>query len=205
MWPVISVWAFAFVSLSALSSSSCLCADVALHALTSTKRYCGGSVREDTSCCRGCVDRETTVTKSLSGVWLSLSSVWLSGKPYDWINNKRLISTGKRKKRSEKMNRYYDTENHRNAYYWHISPLQIIFHSQLLWNDQFVSQTPLKRFNRTVLVGKCSSPTQPPSAQLLSASFCVSVHCCRTLVCQRKWGRALASCQIHSSITAVCF
>lgn len=35
-----------------------------------------------------------THTKSLSGVWLAVYSLWFSGKPYDWPNNGMLISAG---------------------------------------------------------------------------------------------------------------
>lgn len=51
---------------------------------------------EDTSYCSGCVDRETTVwlskthVKSLNGVWLTVYSLWLLGKPYDRTSNEIL-------------------------------------------------------------------------------------------------------------------
>lgn len=113
-----------------------------------------------------------THTKSLSGVRLTVYSLWFSGKPYDRPNNGMLISTGE-----------YDDWKLRSEIKRLENISDILLHNKSFSTATYFFFFPLTRLNWPAPAETYSSSPHLLSfltvAQLLSVCFCTSVLCCR--------------------------
>lgn len=173
----------------------------------------------DTSYSSGCVDRETTVwlskthAKSLSGVWFTVYSRWFWGKPYDWPNRDCDQPWKQKIVRWSKELRLEDNLFITKQKTVQMPLLVISLPNYFFLNYQFKPKTPVKRLNHAAPAGMDSSSPSPLCSG--ATAECVFLHWCtlllQTIILCMGWyvkgngATSLASCQIHSIITVVCF
>lgn len=109
-------------------------------------------------------DFQKTHTKSLNRVWLTVYSLWFSGKLFDQPNNGMLISTE-------------NNEQSKSLFNWHITTLTL----------SILSQIRLKRCNCTAPARMYSSSPLSPLVQLLSVYFLHQCTLLQTIILSMGW------------------